>query len=742
MMFAGGRVSYAFINIIGENIYKILKMMRGISFSVIIFISLFFRGIADPQFSQELSDTSIINNQNRSLLINARKNPDLSIYSAYKTLSESRKINYLKGMADASLIIGTAWLAKFNQGDSAFFYNMQAFDLYNQISDIHGKARACYGLAYVYSYKGNYPESERYCKMGVGFFEKAGDTRGIINSYNALSYIARQQKDINKALSLTEEAIKIARSVKDSVPLANALNDLGNIYKELALFNQAIDTYFEALKLWELKGDSSGISIAFGSIGLIYFYQKEWDKALEFNLKKMSISTALDNTWEVSKTLNTIAQIFNSTGRHDSALIYFRRSLNLNLHMNLASGIADSYHNIASTYLLRSNTDSAYFYINKAIVLARNLDNSALVKYYVTLGHVYLAQSNYTLALSTGITAHNMAKKLRLPLVVYESSALLSDIYYQLNRKDLAYDYLKESRQLSDSISNDEFLKRVTRLEIQYDFDKKQKEAEYARMEERILNENRIRQQKLYVDGLLILLFLLTLFSLLYIRHNRLRARYTRIDLEQRLLRAQMNPHFIFNSLCAVQDLILAGKPQKANTFLTKIARLMRNILENSREEFIPLEKEIETLRLYLDLQQLRFDTGFDYIISLDDSIDPENFSIPPMLTQPCVENSIEHGLLPLKEKGNLKIVYSLSNGLMRLEVTDNGIGRKEAATRSVEHKEKKSVSTKVTTERLENFRKTLRQKSISYDITDLYEEERAAGTKVVMMLPYKKIYA
>jgi LytS/YehU family sensor histidine kinase len=216
----------------------------------------------------------------------------------------------------------------------------------------------------------------------------------------------------------------------------------------------------------------------------------------------------------------------------------------------------------------------------------------------------------------------------------------------------------------------------------------------------------------------------------------------TQIDLEQRLLRAQMNPHFIFNSLCAVQDFILAGKPQKANTFLTKIARLMRNILENSREEFIPLEKEIETVKLYLDLQQLRFETGFNYDIMLDEAIDPENLSIPPMLTQPCVENSIEHGLLPMKEKGQLKITFSFRNDLMMLEVIDNGIGRKDAAARASEKKNKKSVSTHVTKERLENFRKTLHQKSISYEIIDLYDNDRSAGTKVVMMLPYKKIYA
>jgi LytS/YehU family sensor histidine kinase len=338
--------------------------------------------------------------------------------------------------------------------------------------------------------------------------------------------------------------------------------------------------------------------------------------------------------------------------------------------------------------------------------------------------------------------AYDLARNQKLPLTISDASALISDIYTKINRDDLAYRYLKEHTQLRDSISNDEFLKQVTRLEIQYDFDKKQKEAEFARLEESIRHENEIREKNLYLYGLVALLILLALISLLYIRHSRLRSQYAQIDLEQRLLRAQMNPHFIFNSLSAVQDFILSGKPQKANVFLTKIARLMRNILENSREEYIPLEKEIETVKLYLDLQQIRFEAGFDYHIDLDNEIDPENISIPPMFTQPCVENSIEHGLLPLKEKGILKIKYSFSDSLMILEVADNGVGRKEAAPKASEQKNKKSLSTQVSEERLENFRKSLRQKNISYEITDLYENEKAAGTKVIIMLPYKKIYA
>ena len=246
-------------------------------------------------------------------------------------------------------------------------------------------------------------------------------------------------------------------------------------------------------------------------------------------------------------------------------------------------------------------------------------------EYYVTLGNVFQTQQQYPQAAENALKAYTLGREKNLPLVVSDASFLLSDIYSKTGREDMAYRYLAEHMQLKDSISNDEFLKQVTRMEIQYDFDKKQRAAEYVQMQEKMVRDQKIKQQRLYLKGLALLLMIVALFSLLYFRHASLRAKYSQIDLEQRLLRAQMNPHFIFNSLCAIQDLILADKPQHANAFLTKIARLMRNILENSREEFISLDKEIETLKLYLDVQQLRFENGFDYDITVDHDIDPEN---------------------------------------------------------------------------------------------------------------------
>lgn len=705
---------------------------------LIVLILFMPAGIVCPQAQ---GDTAAITKNTSEAYAIARRNPDISILMAHRAMSDSRKISYTKGMADASLALGMAYLAKYNPGDSAWYYNNLALSLYGETGSKAGMGRACYGLSYVYSFRGDAPSSEKYATLALQHFEEADDHRGMINTLNVLSYHARQKQDLDAAKTFLERAITTARDVSDTLPLADATNSLGNLYKDMALFSQAIDAYFEALRLWETKGDSAGMSIAYGSIGLAYFYQKDYDRALEFSRKHLLLSEKRNDLWEVSKICNTIAQTYNAMGNPDSALFCLRRSLAINRQMKYPPGEASSCYNIASTLLILSQTDSAQWYMKKALDIISGTQTSVPPEYYVTMANIEQALGNYPKALATGLTAYSLGKEKQLPIIVSDASLLLSDLYGKTGRKDLAYGYLKEHMQLSDSISNDEFLKQVTRMEIQYDYDKKQEAAEYERMQEKLISDSKIRMQRILLSGLAILLVIVALLSLLFLRHTRLRARYAQIDLEQRLLRAQMNPHFIFNSLCAIQDLIVTNKPQKANAFLTNISRLMRNILENTRVEYVSLEKEIETLRLYMDVQQLRFENGFTYGIDVDESIDPENVSVPPMLAQPCVENSIEHGLLPGREDGRINVRYSLKEGLMMLEVTDNGVGRDKAE----EHKplmKKESLSTRLTEKRLEHFRKILKEKHISYEIIDLYEEGVAAGTRVVMMLPWKKIYA
>jgi tetratricopeptide (TPR) repeat protein len=716
--------------------------MKRVLITICILFGVLWQGVKFETLAQEAIDTAVINRINEEAYINARRTPDKAIEMGHLTLRLSIEEAYQKGRADASLALGMAHLAKFNHADSAYIYNRKALELYEALDDIPGKGRACYALAYVFSFRGDLKESEKFSALSLEYFKQAGDKRGMINAYDALAYLAKQQNRLELARGYIQSAVETAHSASDTIPLANVLNSLGNLYKEMGLFKNAIDTYFEALNLWEKKNDSAGLSIAYGSIGLLYYFQQDYEKALEFNLKKLPIVRVKGELWEESKTYNNLANIFNSMDQHDSALYYNRRSLNLTRQMNYKSGMVAAYHNMARTMLLKSEVDSAFIYGSRAVELARLIYDPLLVNTLVTLGRIYTTQKNLSPALELAREAYTLAKQQKRPLLVSEAAQLLSDLYNVMGDNDLAYTFLKEYQQVKDSISNDAFHKKITRLDLQYEYDKRQKAAEFEQMQERLRQESRIERQGLYLKGLIILVILLVMISGLYIRHSRFRARYARMDFEQRLLRAQMNPHFIFNALCAVQDFILAGKPLQANTFLTKIARLMRNILEHTRQEYVPIDQEIDTLKLYLDLQQMRFKQEFEYHLSVDEAIDPENLAVPPMLAQPCVENSIEHGLLPRGKKGHLNISYQLKKDLLMLEVTDDGVGREQAAKAKVGNKKKKPLSTSLTEKRLAHFRKSLNEKAISYEIIDLYDGQEAKGTKVVMLLPYKMIYA
>ncbi len=122
-------------------------------------------------------------------------------------------------------------------------------------------------------------------------------------------------------------------------------------------------------------------------------------------------------------------------------------------------------------------------------------------------------------------------------------------------------------------------------------------------------------------------------------------------------LRSQMNPHFIFNSLTAIQSYILKSKPAEGAKYLSKFATLIRIVLEHSRIEYVPVEKEIESLKYYMDLQKLRYEDQFQYEIIQDESIKSDNCLIPPGLAQPFIENAVEHGIAPSKKEGFIKIV-------------------------------------------------------------------------------------
>lgn len=221
------------------------------------------------------------------------------------------------------------------------------------------------------------------------------------------------------------------------------------------------------------------------------------------------------------------------------------------------------------------------------------------------------------------------------------------------------------------------------------------------------------------------------------LRINKLLAEY-----QMRALTAQMNPHFIFNAINSIQNFIIQNHSTLAYDYLIKFSKLIRLVLNNSKDNEVTIQQELDTLALYIELEQLRFENSFDYILKVDPEIDVESLMIPGLLLQPYIENAIWHGLMPLKtRKGKIALTICRENELLKITVNDNGVGRtaSDQIKKKIVHKSHQSVGLELTGKRIELFGM---ESKFSLQIIDNYDDNGlATGTSVEIILPMIEMY-
>lgn len=224
---------------------------------------------------------------------------------------------------------------------------------------------------------------------------------------------------------------------------------------------------------------------------------------------------------------------------------------------------------------------------------------------------------------------------------------------------------------------------------------------------------------------------------LLRIRHINRKAALEHAVVTSKLtaLRSQMNPHFLFNALNSIQELVLSKDTKNAIRYLGTFSGLTRTILENSAKETVRLSEEIEMLKQYLELEKLRFGETLEIVTNIDPTLDQNGIRIPPMLIQPYVENALKHGLLHLQQNRKLVLQFEEYDGFLQVTVEDNGVGRAKAAEIAKQKKKHQSFSSEATENRLQSM-KNDKGISGSVEVVDLYENELASGTKVILQIP------
>ena len=628
-----------------------------------------------------------------------------------------------------------------------------------QAVTLAGKMRLSKKVATAFSRKGlNYMymgENDQALEMfgnALSIYRQTGDSSAQMKVYHNLGIVHFNMADYTAALEDQLKALAIANAVKDSFARAGMLNSVGAVYYRQSDYARALTYYLDALKMFEQMGRLQQEAQTLGNIGLIYEHTNDLDKAASFFQQSIKIFEAAGNQSGMAEAYNNLANLYQDKDRQDSALVFYYKSAELNHIIGNKKGLANAFTNMGLTYLDLKKYDSSYFYFTRALAFYQEMgDKYGLASAYNGLGRVYsegtkadlqnagIKESNvYGLALENQKKALSLAKEIGEIDVQSEIWKSLSETYEKQKDYVHALAAYKSYVGLKDSIINDEKKTFLTQKQLQYEYDKKTAIDRMANDQEIALVQAGARQQKIVKNFVIAIALIAILFAvaiLIIYKHRRDEAeqkhdaefRAKVAETEMKALRAQMNPHFIFNSLNSIGDYISQHDHKSANDYLARFAKVMRMILENSEQKLVSLADDLKALELYMQLEAMRLQNKFRYDILVEEGIDPENILIPPLILQPFVENSIWHGLM--KKNGNGRILVSVQkdSDMLLCIVEDNGIGREKSDTFKTEVKkiEKQSLGMKITNSRIDILNKVNRSNA-EITLTDLDEGMRA----------------
>ncbi|HHN47730.1 MAG TPA: tetratricopeptide repeat protein [Bacteroidales bacterium] len=585
----------------------------------------------------------------------------------------------------------------------------------------------------------NHERAFEFANEAIELAQKINYQKGIADALLHKSTAYYFLSDYNAAIGYLKQSLEIRKKLKDTVMVSDAYNKVAINSRMLGNFEDALAYSFDALRVYELRKDSVSMSSLYNNIGGIYKDLGNIEKALEYYSLSYVIAEKINHQKNLSNASNNLGIIYRQKEDYEKALEYYEKSLEFDLQQGNQREIAQSYNNIGNLYLLLNDPQQAMAYFEKSLDISiqiNNPENQAVSLLF--MGDTYFQLRQYEKALDAYADALAISRQtgnlVQMELILKNMIAAST----QAGNYEKAIRYYDERTQLKDSIRNQHLQAVVSEIEAKYELEKKTGEIEKL-TQENLIKELKLNEERYLRYGFGGLTFAVLIIAMLLIQRNKLIAREKSGKLEQKLFRTQMNPHFIYNALFAIQSYVYKSDPQEAGKYISNFARLMRLVLTNSREEYISLESEINTLEYYLQLQRLRFDNKFDYHIELDPAIQSEIMLLPPMLAQPFIENSIEHGIQHLSTRGKINISFRLADNWIHFTIEDNGIGIKRSkaakASREVKHE---SLALSITEERLKLLNQSKHDK-INLNIVELTNENNeVSGTSITFHIPYR----
>ncbi len=532
-------------------------------------------------------------------------------------------------------------------------------------------------------------------QQALALAQKIDWAPGIAKAYRQLGVLKETNADYSGAIDANELALKAAGPLHDDMFNGSIYNNTGKIFMKIGELDKALGNFESFFQLSKKMNSMYGQAIALLNIGNVYLGKNNLNKALEKFKEDITLAEKNHFTQIAAYCYANAGVVLNRQQQYTEALSAFNKSVDFANESGDISILAESFNGISEAMIFTNRHKEAEPYARQALQLSTQAGNYQYQK---------------------------------------EAYEMLSDIFKSRGNYDSALVYYKSSITAKDSLISEEKKVDVIKKQMKLESDKKELVA--------AAEINRQAAIKKFVVAGAGILFLASLVSFIFYKKRRdakqkqqeAELKITVADTEMKALRAQMNPHFIFNSLNSISDYIAKNDVPLADKYLTKFAKLMRMILENSEQKDVPLASDLKALELYMQLEALRMNNKFTYEIRVGDDIDTDNTLIPPLILQPFVENSIWHGIARKEGKGIILIeIKKENNSMINCIVQDDGIGRKQSAafkTAVPEKEEKTSLGMKITQARIDILNRIKNAKA-AVTLSDLEE-----GVRVEVRLP------
>ena len=590
-------------------------------------------------------------------------------------------------------------------------------------------------------FKEQYKAMLKSAEMLLRKSENAGDNQNISDAYRLLARSKMYLNEKDSSLLYANLSLNFAKRSDSKIAVAYTFRDLSDIQAHFDMIGKSTSTLLKLNQEAERIKDYRLLCWSTLMIAERSFQVNSFNEAKTYYRKALNIAEKNNlNTYKV-RIFKGLTEIELSTNKLEAALTNINKGYNSFDKGNKSIFYFD-FKSTHAKYLIEIDSlDEA------KIILTDNLDdyskyNSSrgLGKTHHLIGKLYFHQKKWKKAQTAFKQSQSILNNLPDSEYSLGNYKLLAQVFAEQNQFQRAFDNLDNFQKQIDNNSYLSSSKAINELTQMYSRELR----EYRiKEQERVIKDQQKEKELLSLKGekqmatnvlIIIILISTIVIVLFYLRQAKINQNTKEIEMSQTLLRTQMNPHFIFNAMSVIQSSLYENNPAKSSKFLVSFSRLIRLILENSPKEFITLETEIEILEKYLKTQKLRFENRFDYQINVPEELIFKKALIPPMITQPFVENSIEHGQLNIIENGNISIDFSEKNNMLYIEIIDNGVGRAESGKKKNSMKEHKSMALDITNRRVEIINKKYKSKA-SITIGNL-TDQKYTGTRVQIFLP------